>query len=300
MFAGTDAHQEDHSAFQSDNSIEAATLLLAPTAEMPATAADIILTGESGIAPVQPDLAATAGAHVQTQAAAPAAARSRHWGPVQNPFPAAGQAKVPVCSDSNLHPPQPASQAQSPLDAPSPAYSVLDAAKLQQSAAEQTSLAHFSAVAAAAVNRQGNNSAETQLTAAPTSGTSHPAPRVSTSHATEASAVSPLEHTAVQPHVCQAARSAVSTVHQLAGGIDITPSAAVSNDMEHHEASGAGIARQAVSRPSAAASSLEASRPAAGSLKPRREWGRIVHPFAAAGVAPHPLLPIGTTSSSPG
>ena len=36
----------------------------------------------------------------------------------------------------------------------------------------------------------------------------------------------------------------------------------------------------------------DVSRPAAGSQKPRREWGRVVHPFAAAGTAATPTAAI--------
>ena len=308
LFVRTDGHPEDHSASQTDNRIEAATPHWAPTADTPATAADNTLTAESASVAVQPELAATAEADVQNQAAIPAGLRSKQWGPVQNPFPAAGQAKAPLLSHTNRtssHPP--ASQERSghvPTES--------DAARGRQSAAEQSFLAQSTTDAATASDMQSNNSADAHSTAASTSDTPNPVPQATISQIAEPHRASPPKHTAMQPDSSKAAGSIGSTLPQLAGGSDISPPAASSNDLEQHTGTGSGggsdttpsvatrndmeqaaVSRaatsgQAVSQSSAAASSFETSRPAAGSARPRREWGRIVHPFAAAGAAPRP------------
>lgn len=321
-FAGTDAHPEDHSASQTDNLIETATPHLAPTADTPATAADNTLTAESASLPVQPELAATAEADVQNQAATPAGLRSKQWGPVQNPFPAAGQAKAPLLSHTNRTSSHlPASQEHSGRVPTEPSYTESDAARVQQSAAEQSFLAQPITDAATACDMQSSDSADAHSTAAFTSDTRHPVPQATTSRIAEPHRASPPKHAAMQQDSSKAARIIGSSLHQLAGGSppvassndleqhtviesgggsDTTPSGATRNDMEQSAVSRAATSGQAVSQSSAAVSSFEASRPAAGSARPRREWGRIVHPFAAAGAAPHPPVTTGDPRPKPG
>ena len=325
LFVGTDAHQEDHSLSQTDGLTETTTPHWAPTTEVPATAVVSILTSESASLPVQPDLAATAGPDVQNQAATPAGLGSKQWGPVQNPFPAAGQAKAPLLLHTNrTSSPPPASQEHSGHVPTESSHSESDAARGQQSAAEQSFLAQSTTDAATASDMQSNNSADAQSTAASTSDTPNPVPQATISQIAEPHRASPPKHTAMQPDSSKAAGSIGSTLPQLAGGSAISPPAASSNDLEQHTVTGSGggsdttpsvatrndmeqpaVSRaatsgQAVSQSSAAARSFEASRPAAGSAKPRREWGRIVHPFAAAGAATRPPVITGDPRPKPG
>lgn len=209
----------------------------------PATAAEQALVLAPSTLPAQPDLTTAAPAvagpppdpadsrpvdalAVSSQSAKSAGPKSQHWGPVQNPFPAAGQ--VTASSSPADNPQGPVQQAPS-----SEAHATCEAA------------------------------------------TASDADTVST--------------TVDQPTGAQAAVTAASSPT-----LDTTP--------RHSSIAGAATHGQPAEhvQPDVATSSADSSsvdRPAAGGQNPRREWGRAVHPFAAAGVASGPTATAGATST---
>lgn len=211
-------------------------------------------------------LGTAAGPAVEDHPTGSAGLRGEQWGSVQNPLPGAGQVFPRLPPTSTLA--APLDNATTQLQSVHAAHVLPLSSTTEPGVVIPNTLQSIPAqpadCAAVSVTPDTHHSCDSSAVSA-TADTSRKAART---HSTVAATDTPNK----------AARS------QLPGAAIHTPTKAAPT--------------QSMFPVTSPAVSSNVDRPAAGSQKPRREWGRIVHPFAAAGAKSVPAVAAGVSTKT--